>query len=191
VTEYLAECRRNTPPWNQYTRRMLRHKAFMQCVRVAFGLGGIHDEDEARDIMQNESGGTPSVTTARIAALNAAAKVTNRPVSEGQTFEPDPAAMAVVAGEPATDEGEQDISGADTSTPDGVVPDVSSAADFYDFMSEMAQRDKVEVFDTAMERVRLVNATNGEGVKARMARRAVAEAAMNRRLDWESGKVIA
>ncbi len=78
LTEYLKECKRNTPPWNQYTRRMLRHKAFMQCVRVAFGLGGIHDEDEARDMMQNEAG-VPSVTTARIAALNAAAKSPVRP----------------------------------------------------------------------------------------------------------------
>jgi hypothetical protein len=31
-------------------KRMLRHKALIQCARVAFGFSGIFDEDEARDI---------------------------------------------------------------------------------------------------------------------------------------------
>lgn len=47
VTEYHAECARNTEPWKSHPRRMLRHKALIQCVRVAFGFGGIQDEDEA------------------------------------------------------------------------------------------------------------------------------------------------
>lgn len=46
VTEYLAECRRNTEPWKM-ERRMLRHKATIQGARVAFGFSGITDEDEA------------------------------------------------------------------------------------------------------------------------------------------------
>jgi len=46
ITEYLAECRRDTEPWNKWPRRMLRHKALIQCARVAFGLGGVYDEDE-------------------------------------------------------------------------------------------------------------------------------------------------
>lgn len=50
ITEYFEECRRNTEPWNQMPRRMLRIKAMIQCIRVAFGIGGIHDEDEAHDI---------------------------------------------------------------------------------------------------------------------------------------------
>jgi hypothetical protein len=49
VTEYLAECRRATDPWKMETR-MLRHKALIQCARVAFGFSGIHDDDEARTI---------------------------------------------------------------------------------------------------------------------------------------------
>jgi phage recombination protein Bet len=53
VTEYLAECRRNTEPWKM-EHRMLRHKALKECARVAFGLGGIHDEDEAREIAEVE-----------------------------------------------------------------------------------------------------------------------------------------
>ena len=50
ATERYAECKRNTGPWGQHPYRMLRHKAYMQAARYAFGLGGIHDEDEARDI---------------------------------------------------------------------------------------------------------------------------------------------
>lgn len=54
VTEYYDECYRNTDPWNGMPKRMLRHKAFMQCARVAFGLSGIYDEDEARDIVGDQ-----------------------------------------------------------------------------------------------------------------------------------------
>lgn len=54
VTEYLAECQRNTDQWRNMPRRMLRHKAFIQAARIAFSLSGIYDEDEARDIITNE-----------------------------------------------------------------------------------------------------------------------------------------
>src|SRR4029434_1523006 len=50
VTEYLSECRRNTEPWKM-VHRMMRHKATMQCGRYAFGFAGIHDDDEAQDIL--------------------------------------------------------------------------------------------------------------------------------------------
>ena len=47
VTEYLAECQRETEPWKKWPARMLRHKALIQCARYAFSLSGISDEDEA------------------------------------------------------------------------------------------------------------------------------------------------
>lgn len=50
VTEYLSECKMNTDPWKKYPKRMLRHKALIQCARVAFGFSGIYDEDEAHRI---------------------------------------------------------------------------------------------------------------------------------------------
>ena len=50
VTEYLAECKMTTEPWKKYPKRMLRHKAFIQCARMAFGFSGIYDEDEAHRI---------------------------------------------------------------------------------------------------------------------------------------------
>jgi phage recombination protein Bet len=58
VTERLSECKRNTPPWNTMPWRMLRHKAYMQAARYAFGLSGIYDEDEARDIAKFEAAKT-------------------------------------------------------------------------------------------------------------------------------------
>lgn len=50
VTEYLDECQGTSEPWKKYPKRMLRHKALIQCARVAFGFSGIYDEDEARRI---------------------------------------------------------------------------------------------------------------------------------------------
>lgn len=46
VTEYMAECRRNTDVWKQWPARMLRHKAAIQCGRYAFGFSGIMEPDE-------------------------------------------------------------------------------------------------------------------------------------------------
>lgn len=50
VTEFLEECIRTTAPWQNQPRRMLRHKAFIQCARLAFGFTGMYDEDEAERI---------------------------------------------------------------------------------------------------------------------------------------------
>lgn len=51
VTEYLAECKRNTDPWKM-EHRMLRHKAMIQAARYAFGFSGIYDEDEGSKIAE-------------------------------------------------------------------------------------------------------------------------------------------
>ena len=50
VTEFLDECSRATEPWTKMPRRMLRHRAFIQAARLAFGLSGLVDEDEAPDV---------------------------------------------------------------------------------------------------------------------------------------------
>lgn len=54
VTEYMAECRRDAGPWKSHPRRMLRHKAMIQCARLAFGFAGIYDPDEAERIVEAE-----------------------------------------------------------------------------------------------------------------------------------------
>jgi phage recombination protein Bet len=56
VTEYMAECNRKTGPWQSHPRRMLRHKATIQCARMAFGFAGIYDQDEAERITERDMG---------------------------------------------------------------------------------------------------------------------------------------
>jgi phage recombination protein Bet len=54
LREWLAECKRDTGPWKSHPRRMLRHKSLIQCARIAFGFGGIYDQDEAERIIEVE-----------------------------------------------------------------------------------------------------------------------------------------
>lgn len=94
VTEYLEECQRSTDPWLKLPRRMLRHKALIQCGRVAFSLSGIYDEDEAERIVEAEVRQT--VTAASAANL---AQLTER--LEAEVADPIiDAAVADVAGVP-------------------------------------------------------------------------------------------
>lgn len=58
ATEYMSECNRKTGPWQSHPRRMLRHKAMIQCARLAFGFAGIYDQDEAERIVERDV--TPS-----------------------------------------------------------------------------------------------------------------------------------
>lgn len=61
VREYLDEVYRAsfkgkygevTGPWQTHTKRFLRHKSMIQCARLAFGYGGIYDQDEAERIVE-------------------------------------------------------------------------------------------------------------------------------------------
>lgn len=53
VTEYMAECKRpNAGPWSTHPKRMLRHKAMIQCARLAFSFAGVYDQDEAERIIE-------------------------------------------------------------------------------------------------------------------------------------------
>jgi phage recombination protein Bet len=78
VTEYLLECKRGTPPWQSHPKRMLRHKAMIQCARLAFGFAGIYDPDEAervRDMgMAEEVAPDSSIANVRKAAAKKAGK---------------------------------------------------------------------------------------------------------------------
>ena len=42
-------------PWQTHTKRLLRHKAMIQCSRIAFGFVGIYDQDEAERIIEGQS----------------------------------------------------------------------------------------------------------------------------------------
>lgn len=54
LTEYLDECARNTDPWNDMPARMLRNRTLCQAVRVAFGVVGVMQDDEAETIRDVE-----------------------------------------------------------------------------------------------------------------------------------------
>lgn len=68
VTEYLSECKRNTDPWNNMPRRMLRNRTLCQASRVAFGFSGVHNEDEAQTITV-ESTVVPSEAPPKMVAI--------------------------------------------------------------------------------------------------------------------------
>lgn len=62
VTEYMSECRRDTPTWKRWPARMLRHKAAIQAARYAFGFAGIMEPDEAERVVVAHADGMPEVT---------------------------------------------------------------------------------------------------------------------------------
>jgi RecT family len=59
IREYVKECYRNTDPWNEMPRRMIRHKCIIQCARVAFGYAGVFDPDEGERVYANAIDVTP------------------------------------------------------------------------------------------------------------------------------------
>jgi phage recombination protein Bet len=76
VIEYLEECKRNTDPWKNSPRRMLRHRALIQCVRVAFGFTGVYapEDDGLLEGQFNSVAQTPSLPSNAEFDRQAAAK---------------------------------------------------------------------------------------------------------------------
>ena len=72
IREYLDEVYREpfkgkfglvTGPWQTHPKRFLRHKAMIQCARMAFGYGGIFDQDEAERITERDMGAAEVVSS--------------------------------------------------------------------------------------------------------------------------------
>lgn len=66
VREYMYEAHTDQGAWLTHPRRMLRHKAMVQCARVCFGLSGVYDPDEAKRIQETNTNGRefkPIITT--------------------------------------------------------------------------------------------------------------------------------
>ena len=69
VTEWMSECKRDgVGPWRSHPKRMLRHKAMIQCARLAFGFVGIFDQDEAERISEGEAAQQAAARTPQAAA---------------------------------------------------------------------------------------------------------------------------
>ena len=59
VTEYMSECKDpKSSVWQKWPARMLRHKAYIQCARMAFGISEVIDDDEASRITANSPSGS-------------------------------------------------------------------------------------------------------------------------------------
>lgn len=98
VTEYMKECRRDVAPWKSHPRRMLRHKAMIQCARLAFGFVGVFDQDEAERIIENDI--TPTADLLPMASRTEAvkAKLRGKPpaaidADTGEIHQPEPPAV--------------------------------------------------------------------------------------------------
>lgn len=50
IREYMYEAHTGQGAWLTHPRRMLRHKAMVQCARACFGLGGVYEPDEAEQV---------------------------------------------------------------------------------------------------------------------------------------------
>ena len=67
IREYMYEAHTSQGAWLTHPRRMLRHKAMVQCARACFGLGGVYEPDEAERVnsaLQRETKGKPHIARA-------------------------------------------------------------------------------------------------------------------------------
>jgi phage recombination protein Bet len=93
ITEYFDECKRNTDPWNNMPRRMLRNRTLCQASRVAFGFSGVYNDDEASTVVDITSSVVPSEPPPKLVAAPSETKVTPQQELEaiilgaGYTFE--------------------------------------------------------------------------------------------------------
>lgn len=75
VTEYMTECKRDgVGPWKSHPKRMLRHKALIQCARLAFGFVGIYEQDEA-ERMADSGKETSSGVIVNVTAIESASSI--------------------------------------------------------------------------------------------------------------------
>lgn len=66
ITEYFAECKRNTDNWNNMPRRMLRNRTLCQASRMAFGISGVQHEEEALDVEATVISAMPSAPPPKV-----------------------------------------------------------------------------------------------------------------------------
>ena len=142
VTEYFLECQRGTEPWRQMPRRMLRHKALIQGARVAFGFCGIHDEDEANDIVNVTPPAArekkPLFTTPKREAIPAVEVPT--PTLEPAATEPEPDPAPPTTSEPADVAGPSELDEKRLAIRDAFADAGVEFAHFAEWMSKVKSR---------------------------------------------------
>lgn len=103
ATEYMAECKRATDVWRTWPRRMLRHKALIQCARYAFGFSGIVDQDEYERQVEQVRQAPPVGLTARLQAANVGGEGFNAAQAEEPAHDPETGEVAEFVDTPADD----------------------------------------------------------------------------------------
>ena len=101
VKEYLCEAFRDTGAWQTHPRRMLRHKAMVQCARLAFELhasSGIYDADEAERVGQAQGSKTHTVRETNDVAKSRERASSAEAISAGTTSADTSASDAVTSG---------------------------------------------------------------------------------------------
>ena len=116
--EYLDECFRSTDPWKQMPSRMLRHKALIQCARLAFGFSGILDVDEAQYATVDGGDVTPQRQQAKRLPSREelegdhdadTGEVIDQPAKGGMTEVDEDTARRLDAGEPVEDDEDEAV----------------------------------------------------------------------------------
>ena len=85
IREYMYEAHTGHGAWLTHPRRMLRHKAMVQCARACFGLGGVYEPDEAERVsseLQSEANRRPHL--ARADSTGPISKAMSKPLGTDQ-----------------------------------------------------------------------------------------------------------
>lgn len=82
-------------PWQTHTKRFLRHKTLIQAARLAYGFGGIYDEDEAERIVERDI--TPEVSQERSSTARLKSAVVAQAEPEPETVIEQPQLTAIDA----------------------------------------------------------------------------------------------
>jgi phage recombination protein Bet len=85
IREYMYEAHTGHGAWLTHPRRMLRHKAMVQCARACFGLGGVYEPDEAERVSSAIlSEANKRSHTARAGSNGPISKAMDKPLGTGQ-----------------------------------------------------------------------------------------------------------
>jgi phage recombination protein Bet len=89
IREYMYEAHTSQGAWLTHPRRMLRHKAMVQCARTCFGLGGVYEPDEAERVssalLSEANKSSPAVRASSTGPVSRAmSTATGKPLGMGQ-----------------------------------------------------------------------------------------------------------
>lgn len=77
-------------PWQTHTKRFLRHKAMIQCARIAFGFVGIYEQDEGERIINAQFEEVTTEQSTSTSDLNDQIKSANAKRKNGQVIDVEP-----------------------------------------------------------------------------------------------------